>query len=397
MLVRNINFSRIETLDDTADISKVEPVDLRVNEARIDLYDLFGATGLDLAAGELRIAWGTADGVNPTDRVNALDLEDGAGFDKRLPSPAIQLALTLGPVRLEAAVVPLFTPALLPIDELDVTALGDPQHVFELEEHPATEPPEIRRVETHVTMPEPSLKNMQYAARLVWHSPVGDFSGMFYRGFESLPQASGEARLTGFQTENRVDLGVPLVYPRLMMAGLDYRGPIVGELSAWAEIAVLFPEEAALTASQAQLEQLVHLGRISEVPDPLPSQETQDGKPYVQAVAGLEYLFPGSLYANLQYARGMPTERQAADVHDYALLALRLPVLDGRLQFEARGALEVGGADAIGWQGGGAVSWLHGDAARLTLSSAVLGGQKGTTFQRFERVSNLKLAFTLGF
>jgi hypothetical protein len=282
------------------------------------------------------------------------------------------------------------------VERIDFTTLGAPSDVLDLTQGDS-DPPDIRKVETPVSVPEPALENIQVGARIRYGSPIGDFSLMFYRGFDSLPQASGQVRLTGFQTANRVDLGVPLAYPRVMMVGADYRGPLVDTLSAWAEVAVLFPEEHVLSAARNQLEQLVKLGRLDEVPDPLPVQTTQSAEVFVKAVAGLEYLVGDGFYINAQYARGLASERQATDVHDYVLLALRGSLLDGRLILGARGGLEIASSDTLGFQAGASISWLHGDAARLTWSATFLGGASGTTFQRFERLSSTKLSFALSF
>lgn len=395
--VRNINFSTIETLDDTGDISKVQPVDIRLGEARISLYDLFGAKGLDLSMGALRLNWGVADGINPTNIVNPYDLEDGSHFDKRLSSLALKVGYTNWDLSFEVIMVPLFMSAILPVEHIDFTALGDPQDVFSLTQGDDT-PPEIAQVETPTTTPEFATENIQVAARIRYDSSIGRFGLMFYRGLESLPQASGAVRLTGFQTQNRVDLGLPLVYPRIMMAGFEYRGPIVDTLSLWTEVAVMFPEAHSVSASRNQLEQLVKLGSLSEVPDPIPSQVTQSDDVYVKAVAGLEYIAWEIFYMNLQYVRGLPTERQASDVHDYVLLALRLNLLEGRLVLGLQGALEIAEAGAtLGYQATGSISYLHGDAARLSLAATFQGGDDNATFQRFETLSHVKLGLSMGF
>ncbi len=390
--VRNINVADIETFDDTGDISKVQPVDIRPLESKIVLFDLFGAGGLDLTAGYVRIAWGTADGVSPTDIVNAYDLEDGSGFDARLPTMAVGVGYTVSRFRFDAWMLPLFEPAILPVDSIDVTALGDTANVFDLRDLSSSAPPEVRQVETPTTTPENNASNIAVAARARWESPVGDFSLMFYRGHESLPQAHGDARLTGFQTSNRVDLGVPLVYPTLMMAGADWRGELGGDVSGWIDVGVFFPGEAALSISRSQLEALVTLGRIDEVPDPLPRQVTQDDAPYVKVVAGADVLLNDTIYLNLQYAYGSALERQRADLHHYALFAVRVSLLDGRLELEARGVFEATLDRAFGFQAGGAISWLHGDAARLSLSTTFLDGEAGTTLRKLDRMSHLRLS-----
>ncbi len=394
--VRNINFTEIQTLEDTGEIDEVAPVDIRVNEARLSLFDLFGARGLDLHAGALRVEWGTADGVSPADRVNPFDLEDATGYERRLATPAIQIGYNVGDLTIEAVVVPIFMPAILPVDHIDFTSLGDPSDVFQLTKDDA-DPPEVNEIDAEVDAPEPALENVQVGARIKYKSPIGDFSAMFFRGFESLPQASGAVILTGFQTQDRIDLQVPLVYPRTMMAAADFRGPIVGELSGWFELAVMFPERHELTVTQSQLEALVSLGELDAVPDPIPRQETQSDEVYVNAVAGLDYLAWDMLYINLQYLRGMPTERQASDIHDYLLLALRLSLLDGRLVFAAQGAFEIAAEDSFGYSAGGSVSWLHGDAARIILATTFMDGDSATTFGRFATLSNLRLSFWLGF
>ena len=393
---RNINFSRIETLDDTGDITKVQPVDIRLNEAWMAAYDLFGAKGLDLSAGAMRIAWGTADGLNPTDIVNAYNLENATGFNRRLPSLAIQLGYAVTDFKLEVSAIPMFQAAALPVDTVDFTALGDPQDVFDLNDSSA-EPQELRLVETPITTPEVSLENIQVALRARYLSPVGDFSLMFYRGFESLPQAAGTARLAGFQTINRIDLGVPLVYPKIMMAGADWRGALVEKLSGWVEVGVFFPEPLRLSAAEDQLRALVNLGRLDVLPDPIPTQQTQSDEVYVKLVAGLDYPVGEHVYLNLQYVRGIPTERQAADIHDYIVLLMRLTFLEGRLALATQGTFEIADHQTFGYQAGGSISYLHGDAARVSLGVTFQGGMQGASFRRFQDLSNINLGFEMSF
>ncbi len=392
VLVRNTNFARIESLEQTGEITEVQPVDIRALESKILLTELFGAKGLELSAGMLRVAWGTADGVSPTDIVNPYDLEAGAGFGARLPSLAVAAAYEAGDFRVEVTWLPLFQPAILPVDAIDVTTLGDPSDVFDLGEYAQGEPPAVRQVDTPTTTPTPSVDNFAVAARVRYRAPIGDLSLMFFRGHESLPQASGEARLSGFQTSNRVDLGVPLVFPRLMMAGLDWRGPIGGPVSGWIDLGVFFPQAAELKASRSQLEALVKLGRLSEVPNPIPVQSTQSSDVYVKTVAGIDMTLAEVVYVNVQYAYGLPFERQRSDEHHYALALTRVSLLDDRLSLTASGALEVSPDADLGFSAGGEIAWTHGDAARLALAVTMVGGQPGSSFGRLEKLSCVTLS-----
>lgn len=396
--IRNLNFTEIEALDDLGDADRVQPVNFRFRAAWVALYD-FLVPRLDLMVGAQRHAWGVADAWVPTDRIDPFDLEDPTRFDRRLSPPSVRLAYTAGPVRLEAAVLPLFVPGALPVESFDITSLGDPQEVFSLAEFRGSGQPSIALTETPTETPAPALENVQTAARVVWDSPIGHLEASWYRGFDSLPQARGEARLTGFQTADRVDLGVPLRYPRLQMVGAAWRGHVGGGVSAWVEAAVLFPEEAALTASQAQLEQLVRLGRLDELPDPLPRMVLQSDEPYPNVVAGLDYAVPDGPYLNLQYLYGFLTERSLGDQHHYGLLGVRWPFLDGRLALDLRGGVEVVDfqTDGLGWLAGGGLTYLHGDAVEVELATTWLGGQERTTLVRFENLSNVRLRVAVRF
>jgi len=390
--IRNLNFTRIEELDDLGDADRVQPVNFRFRDAWVALYD-FVAPGLDLVVGAQRSAWGVADAWVPTDRVDPFDLEDPTRFDRRLSPPAVRLSYTAGPVRLEAVALPVFLPGALPVESFDVTSLGDPRDVFDLEDfRSAGAPPELVLAETKVETPAPALENVQVGARVVWDSPIGHVEASWFRGFDSLPQARGEARITGLQTADRVDLGVPLRHPRLQMVGAAWRGQVGGGVGAWVEAAVLFPDEALLTASRTQLEQLVRLGRLDEVPDPLPAMVLQSDDPYPNVVAGLDYAIPAGPYLNLQYLYGFLTERSQGDQHHYVLLGARWPLLDGRLSLDLRAGAEAADLDpdGVGWLAGGGVTWLHGDAVEVELSTTWLDGQARSTLARFADLSNVR-------
>lgn len=396
--IRNINFTTIESLDDLGDADAVQPVNFRFRDAWVALYD-FLAPGLDLIAGAQRVPWGVADAWVPTDRVNPFDLEDPTRFDRRLASPALRLAWEAGPVQLEAVMVPLFVPAALPVESFDVTSLGDPQEVFDLKAFRGEGQPEIHVAETPTKAPPAALENVQTGARLVWQSPIGHLELSWYRGFDSIPQASGQARLTGFQTADRVDLGLPLRFPRLQVVGAGWRGHVGGGVSAWIEGAALFPEEATLTASPTQLDQLVKLGRLDEVPDPLPRMILQDGDPYPNVVVGVDYAVPGGPYLNLQYLYGFLLERKLGDQHHYALLAFHWPFLGGRLAVDLRGGIEIVDVDpdGVGWLAGGGLTYLHGDAVEVELATTFLQGQARTTLARFQDLSHVRLRVAVKF
>lgn len=393
--VRNVSFADVSTLADTGRADRVQPVDLQVHEAALHLYG-FLLDGLDVSVGAQRLAWGVADRFNPTDRLNAYDFEDPTRFDRRLASVALAAAYHLpAKVRVEATLLPLFVPARLPIDEVDFTGLGDPQEVFDLGAYSSGAPPQIVKVETPTSLPEPRLDNMQVALRLGWQSPVGDWSVGWFRGFDSLPQAHGTARLMGFQTANRVNLGVPLIYPRLQMFSADFRGPLVARLGGWCEAALILPSAAVVTADRAQLDSLVRLGIISSIPDPLPQETVQSDTPYVSVAAGLDWTFASGVYVNAQYLRGLMLERQASDLHHYGLAGLRWPF--GSVALLLSGGVEVAPTGALGSLLGGGLAYLHGDSVQVSLGATWLRGAEHTSLQRFADLSHARLEVSATF
>ena len=71
------------------DKRKLNPWDLILREAYVDLYE-FLSPNLDLRIGRQRIAWGTADKINPTDNINPDDLEDIWDFGRHIPTTSMQ-------------------------------------------------------------------------------------------------------------------------------------------------------------------------------------------------------------------------------------------------------------------------------------------------------------------
>ncbi len=398
----NHNRPEIQTLDDLAEVERIQPVSLRIEDAYVELYGV-GLKRLDLRIGAQRVRWGTGDGINPTDRFNPLDLQDPTRFDRRLTTLALLATYQAGKVRFEVAAAPLFVPAALPMRELDfleaaisTTAAGDG---FDLDEYSGSgEPIELRTMDTSVALPETTLANTAVGARILWEGTTGDLGVSYFHGRDSLPQGDGEVLLTGFATDaSRVDVKVPLAYPGVDVIGIEGRIGPFGDFSAWAEAAVVFPERTELMASRWQLEALQALGTLDEVPDPLPTQATQDGEVYVQAIAGGDLSFPFGLYLNLQYLRGFPTERQRADQGNFVLGTIRYTFPGGNVVLANEAALEIRDDAAVGFMVAPRLSVMFADAVDLGLGLVWLGGQESSHFDTYSSLSHLKLSASAEF
>ncbi len=380
------------TMDETSDSSLVLPLSIRLNKAMVELRDL-GGGHVDLLLGVQRVAWGQADGLHVVDRLNPWDLENPLSLDARLPIPMARALLHRGALQLDAALAPLFFPAVLPVEGVDLVPTAQDLVGSGGDFGDSFEGVTINEVEARVTTPHRSLDNMAVGLRLSWAAAAADFALSYYHGRDSLPQASGELVLTGFQTsQSRVDVALPFIYPRMDLLGLEARGEIFLEMGAWVEAALVFPATTEIYPSQAQWESLYDLGTVDQLPDPLPTVVTQDGSPYLTWIMGLERAW-GRVYLNLQWLRGFPTERQGEDLNDYASLAARFTLSD-TLVMELGCLADVMGE---GFMTTGRLNLLHGDAAELYLAAAWIVGSEGSTLEDFQGVSNVGAGASLQF
>lgn len=378
------NRSSFEDIEGASSVSGTQPWSLRVRDAWISTR----GEHLSVKIGAQRIAWGVGTGISLVDNLNPWDLEDPTRFDRRLSTPGVHAVGSFGSVSVEGGWMPFFVAGALPSSGVSLTA--NSEDVFDAEATGAGDV-EIRDLQTRVSQPDGAIWNSGFGGRLRWSGARADLALSWYHGHETLPQVSGDVLLTGFQTDTgRVDVGVPLLYPRVDVGGLEVKGELAWGVSGWVEGALVLPAYTAATTSQSQLESLEKLGTIDEVPDPLPVTVTQDGKPYPKWILGLDRFF-GPVYLNVQWLHGFPTERQQADVRDYALLAARYGITP-TLRLDATGA-----TDAAGFLGGGGLTWLYADSVELSASGVFIGGTDGSALAGFAGVTHGRISAKLQF
>jgi hypothetical protein len=351
--------ARVEEAQDPA---QVQPWSLRIRDAWLATR----GDHLDLSLGAQRIAWGVANGISVVDTVNPLDLEDPTRFDRRLSTLSAQVTAHSKTLAVTAVAVPFFVPAALP--QADVKLMAQETELF------TSEGIEVGGLETRGTAPGSTLGNTAGAVQVRWSPPAVDLALSWYHGRDSLPQVAGEVLLVGFQTNSsKVDVGIPLTYPRIDVGGLTARGKLPGEITGWAEVAIVLPERTVAEPSMAQLQSLVQLGTIDEVPSPLPQTVTQDGEPYARWILGLDREL-GPVRVTGQWLHGFFTERQASELRDYGLLALRWG-LNERVRVDVSGA-----SDLDGWLSDASLTWLHADALELSTGATWIGGPNESAF-----------------
>ena len=300
--------SNVLTAADLVDLARVAPVTPDLREAYFEIKG-FVLDNVDVKIGRQRIAWGTADQLNPTDNINPLNLSDIWDFSNHLGSDAVQLSVYLWGIDVSGVVVPVFTPSVLPHGSWGAALLSS---AFEL---PGVS---IGAVTTSVTLPESSIAENTSAGVRIKGNVLGcDLSVSYLYGRQSLPVVDSIV-VTPTSTLGVVDVATGLIYPREHIVGADLATSLWG-MGLWAEAAVFVPEKVTLTEDFRALGMGVQ------------SLVALDGAPYVKYIVGADYTFPGDVYLNGQYLHGFVQESGAANLQDYFVVDLQWRLLDERL------------------------------------------------------------------
>jgi hypothetical protein len=361
--LRNFGLPEVSTSTDLMlqGKDKVSPWSILFREAYLDLYG-FLSPNLDIRIGLQRIAWGTADKLNPTDNLNPDDLEDIWDFGRHLGSNAFKASYYLGDYTLTAVYIPIFTPATLPIPEW-AEAFSSPMEL----------PPGLTlgNLTDKVITPENNIKeSSMYGFKLGKYFWGYDFSLSYFYGRDDLPLLN-MVKFTLADSIGTVDVSSELIYPRIQVLGLDLAGA-VGDVGVWAEGALFYPEKVSMFTD------LTGLGMGIQ-------DSTVLDKPYFKYVIGADYTFKNGWYINFQYLHGFINERNEDGLGDYFVLGIEKRLLQDRLKI-----VPIGGGGEIGDFGdiknnyalflGPSITYYPFDNAEINLGLSIIEGKKTTTF-----------------
>ena len=355
------------------------PVDLtiEIREAFADLYN-FPFAGLDLRAGRQRIAWGPANTVGVVDNLDPFDLRDYWRFGEHLSSDALRLRYFSDFFTLEGVFIPTFQPALLP-DDLEMIM---PPMVVSLPEN-------VRLVQiptASAVLPADSVADgATLAARVSGWLMGWDLAASYVYGRNFFPLLSDVAVTVDFFTMSGVVLDsieAVMVYPRRHIFSLEAGGELFG-LGLWGEASLFYPEDDVGIIDYEDIDM--------ETPDVF--TDLMDGKlsepyePYLKAVMGMDYTFPGGIYMNLQYVHGLAFENMRDTVQDYFFLGLEWKIWDDRLKIgPVAVALEIDDWRDLGTTWAlllnPELSFFPYDNTELTVGYRFIAGEEGTTFGR---------------
>lgn len=338
-----LGFPRTADLNDLSLREVDEPVRIEAQSAYLEGTDLF-VDGLDLRVGYQIVNWGVADQFNPTNNLNADDLEDRLLFGTQQSNLMARLDYAPNDTwTLSGVLVPIFRPALLPNSApLAVGAVDRLPHLdvdFRRRLHAEAAAsaqfgyPTIVE-DAIIQLPDATAKNMQFmlrAATVVFEQDVA-LSYYFGRSDFPVPIDNFTRQLNGEQCNpsNQADcidgvLGtaVTLAYPKMQVAGLNVAGEV--DLLGWAsdsiapigyrlEVGVYFPRAQRLAMRQGEIMILGQTRPAGEYEYPGAERPlVLDDTPFAKWTLGLDYTFNEHVYLNVMWVHGLADEFGAGD------------------------------------------------------------------------------------
>jgi hypothetical protein len=320
---RFYDFPRANSLRGLEEMDQQFPTDLSVWEAYADIYG-FLVENFDLRVGKQRLAWGTADKLNPTDNLNPDDFSDLLNFAEKIPTWAIKGSAYVGDVTLTAIWLPGLEAVLLPRDGAALFLGG--------EVGGSGRGVQIVSLQDNLAYPARRPKNSMFAFKFAGTLAGWDYSLSYFNGYDDVPILQrSEMTQVGIDGEVRqfaasMDLG----FPKMQVLGADFASELFG-LGVWGEGALFFPKKV-ITQTVVRTD----VGTETE------TEVALDDQPYLKFTLGADYTFPGGWYLNGQWMHGFFTERGGDNLHDYFLARLERSFLDDEVEIALGGVLEVG-------------------------------------------------------
>jgi hypothetical protein len=302
--IRNIGLPKITSTGDLYNKGITDPYNLEIREAYVRLNG-FLTKNLDLAIGRQRIAWGTADVINPTDNLNPYDFEDILDFGRHRGSEAINVQYYFNrEFSLQVVFIPFFQPANLPVG-IFAGALSSSMEM----------PPGmvLKGYSDTIIMPEYNLvESSTTGFRFKGFAGGIDFSLSYVWGMDGLPFNTCNT-IVPANLQGGVKVNAQLSYERNHILGADLATSIAG-IGVWAEAAAFIPERDVILSNDLSALYPPSAGPV------IIDSVILASKPYLKFVLGGDYFFSDGSYLNFQYIHGFIHERGNDALNDYFFL-----------------------------------------------------------------------------
>lgn len=368
---------------DLTRISSSYPYELSLWEAYADLYS-FISDKLDLRIGKQRIAWGTADKLNPTDNLNPDDFSDPLNFGEKVPTEAVNATYYItDEYNLGAIWLPSFKAILLPRGKFplfdDATTPPLPQGT------------NLTESADHLTFPDRKVENFIYATKFSGTIMGANFSLSYFEGYDDIPIAN-RLVVTPIDTLGNVRLDTYLGFPKLHTVGIDCAGELYS-IGFWGEAAVFLPEEVKM--------EIVMPNPVDPLNPIIQDTTILSDELYVKFTLGGDYTFKNGVYINAQWMHGFFNERGKDNLKDYCLARVEKKFKNDELKLALTGVLEIKDIEAIKENYGTAiipeVSYAPADNVKLSLGAFFLDGKPGTLFDTWKEQDQIYLKTEVSF
>ena len=367
--VRFYDLSNVTYGDGLDDSEQHFPTNITLWEAYVRLSGVLHKS-LDLTVGKQRTAWGTADGLNPTDRFDGRDISDPVDFTARVPTWGIRGEYYLTDRWwIDAAWTPTAHGPILPKGFDGLFGTGGLEGLAG----------SVTEVDQRFEPPGGRLSDGQFGARVRGVAWGLDVSASYFDGFDGLPV------IRGIVLEDSGSSGgtAALVFsglPRFRVLGGDLAGERFG-IGFWAEGAVVFPERVEVSPVGVA-------GTTASI-------VTLDDRPYATWTAGADHTFSKGVYLNLQWAHGLFFERNSDELHDYLMMRLDRSFLRDKVTVALEGAAEfaqwTSPRESFGYAVFPKVDYRPGDGVTLSLGGILAGGRGESTLSLWSKADQLYL------
>jgi hypothetical protein len=313
--IRNIGLPDITASSDLYNKGIVDPYNLEIREANIQLYG-FLLKNLDIKLGRQLIVWGKADKINPTSNLNPLDMEDVLDFGRRRGSDAININYYFNSdFSLQGVYIPLFQPANLPVG------------IFANALNPDMTLPDgmtLKGFSDTLLVPKFNLKESSIAGfRFKGYTRGIDFALSYIRGYDGLPVTTRNTFVPA-DLLGGVNINSRLSFMRTHIAGADFVTDIAG-IGFWGEAALFIPDEKVVMTTDLS-------AFYPSSPVPVTVDSILVDKAYIKFIVGGDYNFSDGSYINLQYLHGFFHEKGEGNLNDYFFLRYEKSFFNNKLK-----------------------------------------------------------------
>lgn len=371
---RGIGFPNISDPIDLQDIENIDTLQINIREAYIDFYK-FILKNLDIRVGKQRIAWGTADKLNPTDNLNPDDLEDIMDFGKKLGSNAVKLTYYMGDYSLVGVFIPIFKPAVMPSNKWAAAfspSLPVPQGFT------------LNSYSNNVILPKRSFKeSSMFAVKFSGNLFNYDFSLSYFNGRDDIPLI--DDMTIAFISPTAIDANIGMIYPKMQVIGADMSGEIAN-IGVWGEAACFIPEKVIMTTT---------------INTSTATTTALDSKPYYKYVVGMDYTFKNGLYINGQYLHGFIQERGEDNLEDYIIFGMEKKFFDDDLKIKIGLGSEIKDFNKIKENSAiiilPEISYIPMDNGEINLGAYFINGENNTSFGKVKKNDEVYIKFKYNF